>query len=155
MNPLSRNALVGYLAATFTAGVVAGGFAAWSAAPKAPQRPPRDNTPMSKRMLETFTRELGLATNQVERFRPIMEDTDREMSEIHRESGRRMKEAFERCNSRMLPVLDDSQKEKLTAFQKKMEKRFSERRRPPGPPPEAGAPDHGHGASPPPGPSPQ
>jgi hypothetical protein len=148
MNPLSRNALVGYLAATFTAGVVAGGFAAWSAAPKAPQRPPRDNTPMSKRMLETFTRELALGTNQVEQFRPIMEDTDREMSEIHRESGRRMKEAFERCNSRMLPILDDGQKEKLTAFQKKMEKRFSERRRPPGPPSEGGAAEHSHGTPP-------
>jgi hypothetical protein len=48
----------------------------------------------------------------------------------------------------MLPILDDGQKEKLTAFQKKMEKRFSERRRPPGPPSEGGAADHSHGTPP-------
>lgn len=139
MNPLSRNALIGYLSATFVAGAVTGGFAAWSAAPKAPSRPPRDNVPMAKRMLDMWTRELQLSTNQVEQFRPILEDTDREMTEIHRESGRRTKEVFERCNGRMLPVLDEAQKEKMAAFQKRMEKRFNERRRdhPPGPPPGA------------------
>lgn len=137
MNPLSRNALIGYLAATFVAGAVAGGFTAWSAARKSPPRPPRDNVPMAKRMLDMWTRELQLSTNQVDQFRPIMEDTDREMAEIHRESGRRTKDLFERCNSRMLPILDAGQKEKMAAFQKRMDKRFNERRRdhPPGPQP--------------------
>ena len=130
MNPLSRKAVVGYLAATFVAGTLAGGFATRAFFPKTPQRPNREGGGMGKRMLATFTKELKLSTNQVELCRPIMEAADRDMSETHRENGRRMREAFDRCNAHLLPLLNSDQKILLEDYKK----RFADRRRehPPG-----------------------
>jgi Spy/CpxP family protein refolding chaperone len=129
MNPLSRNALVGYLAATFAAGAVAGGFVTWSYLPKTTRRPPQENSNMAKRMLDNFTRDLQLNPDQVEKFRPIVEATDREMGEIHRETGRRMRETFEKCNAQMVPILDEKQRGLLEEMKKRMERRGADRRK--------------------------
>jgi len=144
MNPLSRTALIAYLAATFIAGAVAGGFVTWSAVPKAPpRRTPPENSSMAKRMLENFTRDLKLSPDQVEKFRPIVDATDREMGEIHRETGRRMRETFEKCNAQILPILDNGQKVLLEELKKRMEKRGADRKRdrPPGEKPGDKAPE--------------
>jgi Spy/CpxP family protein refolding chaperone len=136
MNPLSRKALIGYLAATFAAGAVAGGFAIKTYTPKAPPRGPRgDGVSMVKRMLDRYTQELQLDADQVAKFEPILEKTDREISEIHKDTGRRMHDAFTRCNGQLSPLLNPEQKEKFEAYLAKMEKKFERGGRPPGAPP--------------------
>lgn len=136
MNPLSRKALVGYLAATFAAGAVAGGFAIKAYAPKGPPRPPRpDGVSMAKRMLDKYTEELHLEPGQAAKFQPILESTDREISEIHKETGKRMHEAFTRCNGQLEPLLNSEQKTLFTNYLARMEKRFNRDRDRGGPPP--------------------
>ncbi len=130
MNPLSRNAIIGYLAATFAAGAVAGVFGARAFAAKpAPPRPPRESGTMSDRILKRWTTDFHLNPEQVSKISPILKSADTEISAIHQETEGRMKASFERMHRQVLPLLDEEQKRLLEEHIKKMERRGAERRR--------------------------
>ncbi len=130
MNPLSRNAIIGYLAATFVAGAVAGVFGARAFTAKpTPPRPPRDSGSMAERILKRWTTDFHLSPEQVSKIEPIVKTTDLEVSGIHQETERRMKASFERMHQQVMPLLDDDQKRLLEEHIKKMERRNAERRR--------------------------
>ena len=130
MNPLSRNAIVGYLAATFVAGAVAGVFGtrAFTAKPP-PPRPPRESGSMADRILKRWTADFHLSPEQVSKIEPIIKAADTEVSGIHQETERRMKASFDRMHQQVLPLLDDEQKVLLEEHRKKMERRGNDRRR--------------------------
>jgi len=130
MNPLSRNAIIGYLAATFVAGAVAGVFGtrAFTAKPP-PPRPPRESGSMADRILKRWTVDFHLSPDQVSKIEPIIKAADTEVSGIHQETERRMKASFDRMHQQVLPLLDDEQKMLLEEHRKKMERRGNDRRR--------------------------
>ena len=128
MSPLSRNAIIGYLAATFVAGAVAGVFGARAFPSKPAPRPPRETGAMSERILKRWTTDFHLSPEQVTKIEPILRVTDTEVSGIHQENERRMKGAFERMHQQVLPLLDEDQKRLLEEHRKKMERRGNERR---------------------------
>ena len=128
MSPLSRNAIIGYLAATFVAGAVAGVFGARAFPAKPAPRPPRETGAMSERILKRWTTDFHLSPDQVTKIEPILKVTDTEVSGIHQENERRMKGAFERMHQQVLPLLDEDQKRLLEEHRKKMERRGNERR---------------------------
>ena len=130
MNPLSRNAIIGYLAATFVAGAVAGVFGtrAFTAKPP-PPRPPRESGSMADRILKRWTVDFHLSPDQVSKIEPIIKAADTEVSGIHQETERRMKASFDRMHQQVLPLLDDEQKVLLEEHRKKMERRGNDRRR--------------------------
>ncbi|MCX6859114.1 MAG: hypothetical protein NTX70_02650 [Verrucomicrobia bacterium] len=128
MSPLSRNAIIGYLAATFVAGAVAGVFGARAFPAKPAPRPPRETGAMSERILKRWTTDFHLSPEQVTKIEPILRVTDTEVSGIHQENERRMKGAFERMHQQVLPLLDEDQKRLLEEHRKKMERRGNERR---------------------------
>ncbi len=128
MSPLSRNAIIGYLAATFVAGAVAGVFGARAFPAKPAPRPPRETGAMSQRILKRWTTDFHLSPQQVTQIEPILKTVETEVSGIHRESEGRMKGSFERMHQQVLPLLDDEQKRLFEEHRKKMERRASERR---------------------------
>ena len=128
MSPLSRNAIIGYLAATFVAGAVAGVFGARAFPAKPAPRPPRETGAMSERILKRWTTDFHLSPEQVTKIEPLLRVTDTEVSGIHQENERRMKGAFERMHQQVLPLLDEDQKRLLEEHRKKMERRGNERR---------------------------
>jgi hypothetical protein len=128
MSPLSRNAIIGYLAATFVAGAVAGVFGARAFPPKPPPRPPRETGAMSERILKRWTTDFHLSEEQVAKIKPILKTVETEVSGIHQENEGRMKGSFERMHQQVLPLLDDEQKRLFEEHRKKMERRASERR---------------------------
>lgn len=133
MNPLSRNAIIGYLAATFVAGAVAGVFGARAFTAKPPPpRPPRESGSMAERILKRWTADFHLSPEQVSKIEPIIKAADTEVSGIHQETERRMKASFERMHQQVLPFLDEGQKGLLEEHIKKMERRSADRRRGPG-----------------------
>ena len=128
MKPLSRNAIIGYLAATFVAGAVAGVFGARAFPAKPAARPPRESGGMSARILKRWTTDFHLSPEQVGKIEPILKTAETEVSGIHQETERRMKGSFERMHQQVLPLLDEEQKRLLEEHRKKMERRGNERR---------------------------
>jgi len=128
MSPLSRNAIIGYLAATFVAGAVAGVFGARAFPAKPAPRPPRETGAMSQRILKRWTTDFHLSPQQVTQIEPILKTVETEVSGIHQENEGRMKGSFERMHQQVLPLLDDKQKRLFEEHRKKMERRASERR---------------------------
>jgi len=130
MNPLSRNAIIGYLAATFAAGAVAGVFGSRAFAVRpAPARPPRETGAMSERILKRWTADFHLTPDQVSRIAPLLKASETEVSGIHQETEQRMKACFERMHRQVVPLLDEEQKGLLQEHIKKLERRGAERRR--------------------------
>ena len=129
MSPLSRNAIIGYLAATVVAGAVAGVFGARAFAEKPAQRPPRPGGSMSERILKRWTTDFHLTPDQVSRIEPLLKASETEVSGIHQETEQRMKTCFDRMHQQVMPLLDDDQKRLLEEHIKKMERRNAERRR--------------------------
>ena len=128
MSPLSRNAIIAYLAATFVAGAVAGVFGARAFPAKPAPRPPRETGAMSQRILKRWTPDFHLSPQQVTQIEPILKTVETEVSGIHQENEGRMKGSFERMHQQVLPLLDDEQKRLFEEHRKKMERRASERR---------------------------
>ena len=128
MSPLSRNAIIAYLAATFVAGAVAGVFGARAFPAKPAPRPPRETGAMSQRILKRWTTDFHLSPQQVTQIEPILKTVETEVSGIHQENEGRMKGSFERMHQQVLPLLDDEQKRLFEEHRKKMERRASERR---------------------------
>lgn len=141
MSPLSRNAIIGYLAATFVAGAVAGVFGARAFPAKPAPRPPRETGAMSQRILKRWTTDFHLSPQQVTQIEPILKTVETEVSGIHQENEGRMKGSFERMHQQVLPLLDDEQKRLFEEHRKKMERRASERRH------GSGTNTNNHGAS--------
>jgi hypothetical protein len=128
MSPLSRNAIIAYLAATFAAGAVAGVFGARAFPAKPAPRPPRETGAMSQRILKRWTTDFHLNPEQVTQIEPILKTVETEVSGIHQEHEGRMKSSFERMHQQVLPLLDAEQKRLFEEHRKKMERRASERR---------------------------
>jgi hypothetical protein len=128
MSPLSRNAIIGYLAATFVAGAVAGVFGARAFPSKPAPRPPRETGAMSERILKRWTTDFHLSEEQVAKIKPILKTVETEVSGIHQENEGRMKGSFERMHQQVLPLLDGDQKRLFEEHRKKMERRANERR---------------------------
>ena len=128
MTPLSRNAIIGYLAATFVAGAVAGVFGARAFPAKPAPRPPRETGAMSERILKRWTTDFHLSEEQVAKIKPILKTVETEVSGIHQENEGRMKGSFERMHQQVLPLLDEDQKRLFEEHRKKMERRANERR---------------------------
>lgn len=128
MSPLSRNAIIGYLAATFVAGAVAGVFGARAFPSKPAPRPPRETGAMSERILKRWTTDFHLSEEQVAKIKPILKTVETEVSGIHQENEGRMKGSFERMHQQVLPLLDEDQKRLFEEHRKKMERRANERR---------------------------
>ena len=128
MSPLSRNAIIGYLAATFVAGAVAGVFGARAFPAKPAPRPPRETGAMSERILKRWTTDFHLSEEQVAKIKPILKTVETEVSGIHQENEGRMKGSFERMHQQVLPLLDEDQKRLFEEHRKKMERRANERR---------------------------
>jgi hypothetical protein len=128
MTPLSRNAIIGYLAATFVAGAVAGVFGARAFPAKPAPRPPRETGAMSQRILKRWTTDFHLSEEQVAKIKPILKTVETEVSGIHQENEGRMKGSFERMHQQVLPLLDEDQKRLFEEHRKKMERRANERR---------------------------
>lgn len=128
MNPLSRNAIIGYLAATFVAGAVAGVFGARAFPAKPAARPQRPSGGMSERILKRWTTDLHLSPEQVANIEPILKSSETEVSGIHQETERRMKASFERMHQQVQPLLDEEQRRLLEELRKKMDRRNAERR---------------------------
>jgi hypothetical protein len=128
MSPLSRNAIIGYLAATFVAGAVAGVFGARAFPAKPAPRPPRETGAMSERILKRWTTDFHLSPEQVAKIKPILKTVETEVSGIHQENEGRMKGSFERMHQQVLPLLDQEQKRLFEEHRKKMERRANERR---------------------------
>jgi hypothetical protein len=130
MTRLNRNAIIGYLAATFVAGAVAGVFGARAFAVKpAPTRPPRETGALSERILKRWTTDFHLTPDQVSKIGPLLKASETEVSGIHQETEQRMKTCFDRMHQQVMPLLDDAQKRLLEEHIKKMERRNAERRR--------------------------
>jgi len=127
MNPLSRNAIIGYLAATFVAGAVAGVFGARAFPAKPAPRPPRPSGGMSERILQRWTTDLHLTPEQVGKIEPILKRSETEVSGIHQETERRMKASFERMHQEVTPLLDEEQRRLLDEIRKKMDRRKTDR----------------------------
>ncbi len=134
MSPLSRNAIIAYLAATFVAGAVAGVFGARAFPAKPVPRPPRETGAMSQRILKRWITDFHLSPEQAAKIEPILKTSETEVSGIHQETERRMKGSFDRMHQQVLPLLDEEQKRLLEEHRKKMERRGNERRH--------GAPDN-------------
>ena len=128
MSPLSRTAIIGYLAATFVAGAVAGVFGARAFPAKPTPRPPRESGAMSARILKRWTTDFHLSPEQVAKIEPILKAAETDVSGIHQETERRMKGSFDRMHQQVLPLLDEDQKRLLEEHRKKMERRGNERR---------------------------
>ncbi len=159
MNGLNRNQVLASLAAVFVAGAAAGVAVGYpmgrQAAIQRPPHPPRD---MASHLLEKYSRELGLSTNQVAQIEPMLQEASQRVRALHRENFRQTGAIMQDCNRSILGLLDPGQQQKFKEMEERRDKWFRERQaerertrngpqgKPPGPadsaPPKGGEPPH-------------
>ncbi len=121
MGSMFRGQALGYMAAVFLAGVVAGAGVGYSAGKRAMVKPPPAPGLMSTHVTERLTRELGLDGRQVGSVKPIVDEACAEMESAHGENVRRMCEIMKRTNRKIEPLLTEEQKAKLKEEEAKRE----------------------------------
>lgn len=160
MNGLSRNQVVASLAAVFVAGAVAGVAVGYPMGRQATiQRPPRPPRDMAMHLLEKYSRDLALTSNQVAQVEPMLQDASQRVRALHKENFRQTDAIMQDCNRRILALLEPAQQQKFKEMEERRDKWFRERQAErerakngtPGkvtPPPTE--PPHAHGTEPPP-----
>lgn len=128
MNGLTRNQVLASLAAVFVAGAAAGVAVGYpmgrQAAIQRPPRPPRD---MATHILEKYTRDLALTTNQVALVEPILQDASQRVRLLHKENFRQTDAIMQDCNRRILALLDAGQQQRFREMEERRDKWFRER----------------------------
>ena len=128
MNGLNRNHILASLAAVFVAGAAAGVAIGYPLGRKTVlQRPPRPPRDMAAHMLDHYTRELGLSTNQVSQVDPLIQDASQRVRALHKENFRQTDSIMQECNRRIVALLDPAQQEKFKQMEERRNKWFRER----------------------------
>lgn len=128
MNGLNRNQILASLAAVFVAGAAAGIAVGYPLGRKTVlQRPPRPPRDMAAHMLDHYTRELGLSTNQVSQVDPLIQDASQRVRALHKENFRQTDSIMQECNRRIVALLDPAQQEKFKQMEERRNQWFRDR----------------------------
>lgn len=128
MNGLSRNQILAFLATVFVAGTVAGIAVGYPLGRKAAlQRPARAPRDMAAHMMENYSRELGLTTNQVVQVEPLIQDASQRARALHRETFRQTDSIMKECNQRIFALLDPAQQQKFKQMEERRNQWFRDR----------------------------
>ncbi len=128
MNGLNRNQILASLAAVFVAGAAAGVAVGYPLGRKTViQRPPRPPHDMAAHMLEKYTRELGLSTNQVAKVDPLIQEAAQRVRSLHKENFRQTDAIMQECNRRIVALLDAGQQQRFKDMEERRNKWFRER----------------------------
>ena len=117
MNNLNKGKAILYLAAIFLAGAVGGTVVGYTSGKRKGFPPPPRPSEMTRHIIARFQSQLDLTPEQVERIRPLVEQTTANMDGIHRESWRQVSEAFKKLNQQIAEHLTDGQRKKLEAME--------------------------------------
>jgi hypothetical protein len=153
MNGLNRNQVLASLAAVFVAGAAAGVAVGYPLGRKTViQRPPRPPHDMAAHMLEKYTRELALSTNQVATVEPLIQEATQRVRALHKENFRQTDAIMKECNRRIFALLDPGQQQRFKDMEERRNKWFRERQaeRDRNRPPQPGKPGQGDEPAPPP-----
>src|SRR5437868_3365616 len=101
MNFLSRSKIAAYLVAIFIAGGISGTVVAWSVARQSSARQPPTMERVCDRMRQKLQRRLNLTPEQLSRIDPILQQTERELREVHRRSLDQIELVFEKSNEKI------------------------------------------------------
>lgn len=129
MNGLNRQKIIGYLAAVFVAGAIAGGAGGYqwgrqSVIRKGPPRPPGD---MASHLIESYKREIGLTPEQTAQVEPMIQEASQRVRSLHRESFKQTDAIMKDCNRRIFALLDPSQQTKFRQMEERRDRWFRER----------------------------
>ncbi|HOW64255.1 MAG TPA: hypothetical protein P5186_17235 [Candidatus Paceibacterota bacterium] len=141
MNHLTKGKLLGYLAAIFVAGLIAGGVLGFNYGRQSFFKPPPPDR-VSRNIMNWLKTELQLSPEQARQIEPILEETTLKINALHQETRTNTMALIRESHQRMAPFLSEAQKTKL-----------EELGRPgpgPGPGPGDKGPDHRHPPKPPP-----
>ena len=128
MNGLNRNQVLASLAAVFVAGAAAGVAVGYPLGRKTViQRPPRPPHDMAAHMLEKYTRELALSTNQVATVEPLIQEATQRVRALHKENFRQTDAIMKECNRRIFALLDPGQQQRFKDMEERRNKWFRER----------------------------
>jgi len=129
MNGLNRQKILGYLAAVFVAGAIAGGAGGYqwgrqSVIRKGPPRPPGD---MASHLIESYKREIGLTPEQTAQVEPMIQEASQRVRSLHRENFKQTDAIMKDCNRRIFALLDPSQQTKFRQMEERRDRWFRER----------------------------
>lgn len=154
MNGLTRSQVLASLASVFVAGAVAGLAVGYPLGRQATiQRPPHPPRDMAAHLLEKYTRDLALTTNQVSQVEPMLQDASQRVRSLHKENFRQTDAIMQDCNRRILSLLEPAQQQRFKEMEERRDKWFRERQAerererakggtPGKPPPPPGGPQH-------------
>ncbi len=112
MNPLTQSKIILYLAVIFVAGGITGTVIAWGNAKRQLIQPTSMDTVCSY-MESRLKARLGLTPEQLEKIRPILDQTGREMKAIHAKTLEQMDRTIQNANKQIAKELNEEQKRKL------------------------------------------
>ena len=117
MNNLTKGKVIVYLAAIFFAGAAAGTVVGYTTGKEKFNRPPRPSE-MADHLLNRLQTRLELTPDQVEKIKPLVDQSCAEMGAIHRESWHRVMDNFKKMNQQIAVHLTAVQKVKLEELEK-------------------------------------
>jgi len=120
MNGLTRSRVATYLAAVFIAGAAAGVAGGYQYGRKSVfkrgAQPPRD---MATHMMERYTKELLLSSEQVQKVEPLIQEATQKVRALHREGFKQTDAIMKGCNARIVEILDTAQKERFRLMEER------------------------------------
>lgn len=120
MNGLTRSRVATYLAAVFIAGAAAGVAGGYQYGRKSVfkrgAQPPRD---MATHMMERYTKELLLSSEQVQKVEPLIQEATQKVRALHKEGFKQTDAIMKGCNARIVEILDTAQKERFRLMEER------------------------------------
>ena len=120
MNGLTRSRVATYLAAVFIAGAAAGVAGGYQYGRKSVfkrgAQPPRD---MATHMMERYTKELVLSSEQVQKVEPLIQEATQQVRALHKEGFKQTDAIMKGCNARIVEILDPGQKERFRLMEER------------------------------------
>ena len=139
MNTLTKSKIMLYLAAIFLAGGVSGAMVSLASARKLSAKAPSMDRACNH-MKDRLRAKLDLSPEQMSQIEPILDQTGRELRNVHQHALREVEQVFQRSNAQIAAHLNAGQKIKLEEMEKEhrsfLDKQGCGDKGPPGPPPD-------------------
>jgi hypothetical protein len=113
----STGKLIGTLAAIFCAGGVTGAVIGWNSARKSLSKPPTVEKVCNK-MRDTLQTRLDLTPGQMARIQPILDETARDLHQVHHRTMDEVQCLFNRCDAQIAKELTQEQQKKFEILNK-------------------------------------
>jgi hypothetical protein len=116
MNGPTKRKVIGYIAAIFLSGVLAGGVAGYTLAKQRPSPMPKPQE-MAQGILSHLKTRLQLTSEQMTKARPLVEQTCSEIQAKSREQRKEISQRFEAMDMEITAFLSQMQREEFEKMQ--------------------------------------